>query len=88
MFTERTDERRMLRLILGNDDRVAPTCCASHRATDLGENVRSRRIEDLLRGIQAQPVEVKFVDPVTGVADEFSPSKLSALPHSVALLLI
>ena len=58
-------------------------------AGDLREDVRRGRVEDLLRGVKPETVEMKFVDPVTGVGDEelahrrgISPSKLIASPHS------
>ena len=43
---------------------------ARTRVADRRQDVRRRRVEDLLRRVEAQAVEVKLVDPVAGVGDE------------------
>ena len=64
---------------------------ARARAVELSEDVLGERIEDLLRGVEAQAVEMELVDPVAGVRDEElahrrrrRPSKLIASPHSLS----
>jgi hypothetical protein len=42
----------------------------THAPADRGDDVLGRAVVDLLRGVEAQAVEVKFVDPVGRVADE------------------
>jgi hypothetical protein len=51
--------------------------------------VLGRVVEDLLRGVEPQAVEVELVDPVARVGEEelahrpaVGPSKLIASPHS------
>ena len=60
----------VLRFVLRDDDRPAAARLLAHAIADRRHHVTWRRIEDLLRGIEPQPVEVKLVDPVSGVGDE------------------
>ena len=63
----RTDQFRMLRLIFSDDKSGTPFRGFVDAARDCGQDVIGRTVENLLRGIQAQTVEMKFIYPVAGV---------------------
>ena len=63
-LVSRAHELDILRLILAHDDRRLVASRGARRRRDLGNDVRRRFVEDLLRGVEAQAVEVEFVDPV------------------------
>ena len=60
-------ERRVLRLVLTDNPRAPLSGALANRLGDLGEDMRPARILDGLGGVQPQPIEVKFLDPVAGV---------------------
>src|ERR1700744_1076893 len=60
----------MLRLILPDNESMARSCGLAHTPDDRGEHVIGRGIKNLLSGIEAQAVEVVFIDPVSSVGDE------------------
>src|SRR5581483_5074582 len=62
-----TREAAALGLVLGYDDDVPPAGGSTRRTGDFRHYILRRRIEYLLRRVQAQSVEMKFVDPVFGV---------------------
>src|SRR5690606_11865281 len=61
------DEPRVLVVVLGRDpDRPGYRGCA-RRVTNGLEDVGTARIEDLLRRVEPQPVEMELANPVGGV---------------------
>ena len=63
-------EPRVLRLILRNE-KDRPVAGRFARATaDRFDDMRARGVVDLLRGVEPQAIQMKFVDPVAGVRDE------------------
>ena len=63
----------MLRLVLADDKGDAPPGVAlahSRTCRDRGDDVLVRGVEDLLRRVEAQPVEMVFVDPVAGIGEK------------------
>ena len=80
---------RVLRFVLADEHDVAAMRRLPRRPHDGGDHVLVRGVEDGLRRVKAQAVEVELVDPIGGVGDEeladagaFGPSKLMASPHS------
>ena len=67
---QRPDQPRVLRLVLRHDEDRTMTCRSTRAPADCGQQVLRRPIEDLLRGVEPQAVEMKLVDPVAGIADE------------------
>jgi hypothetical protein len=64
------DQFRVLGFVLGHQKRGTPTGRVSHTAGYGRENMVCGGIVDVLGGIQAQAVEVKFLDPVAGIGNE------------------
>ena len=60
----------MLRLVLADDERRAAARLLAHAARDGSEDVLFGVVEDALRGVDAEAVEVELADPVRGVRDE------------------
>ena len=69
-FLRRPDEDCLLRLVLGDDDGRPPTRGLTDAACNGRKDMIVRRIVDVLRRVQPQSVEMKFINPVTGVGDE------------------
>ena len=67
---DRTHQTGVLRLVLGDHDRLPAGRCFADTPADRGDDVFRRRIEDLLRRIETQAVKMELVDPVPGVRDE------------------
>ena len=64
-------QARVLRLVFGDDvDRALAAARRADAPDDVGEDVRRRRVLDVLRRVEAQAVEVELVDPVARVLDE------------------
>src|SRR5215471_1093341 len=70
VLIDRPGELRKLRLILGHDNRGPAPCGFSDASADRGQNVFLGSIEDLLSGVQAQPIQVELFDPIGGVGQE------------------
>jgi hypothetical protein len=66
----RSHEPSQLSLVLTDHDRAARGRGAAHRLDDFFENVRGGLVEDLLRGVETQSVQMELLDPVPRVADE------------------
>jgi hypothetical protein len=66
----RFHEPRLLRLVLGNDYRLPRPRRRAHLADDGREDVVGAGIEDALRRVEAQAVEVELLDPVAGVGEK------------------
>ena len=66
----RTHQLRLLRLVLGDQERRALAARLAHAPRDRRHQMFGRGVVDLLGRVQAQAVEVEFVDPVGGVLDE------------------
>src|SRR5262249_43139147 len=64
------DQFRVLWFVLGHEEGGASMGCVSHAASYGCENMIRGGIVDVLSGIQAQAVEVKFLDPVAGIGNE------------------
>src|SRR5205807_2712873 len=64
------NEADFLRLVLRYKESRAAACCFAHPARDSSQNVIGRVIVNVLRGVQPQAVEMKFIDPVAGVGDD------------------
>ncbi len=77
----RLHELHALRLVLGDDERRAAGCRLTHAARDFLEHMRGRGVEHLLRGVQAQAIDVELVHPVARVGDE-------EFAHRTALLAV
>ena len=60
---------RMLRLVLGDHDDRARLRGFARSARELREDVRSAVVEDRLRRVEAQSVQVELADPVARVAE-------------------
>jgi hypothetical protein len=58
-----------LRLVLGDEEHIAGACRRARTLDQLGDDVGRARIEDALRRIQAESIEVELTQPVIGVAD-------------------
>ena len=66
----RAHQPGVLRLVLADDKGGAAASRRSHLPNDGGEDMVVRSIEDLLRRVEPQPVEMIFVDPIAGIGDE------------------
>ncbi len=84
-------QTRMLRFVLGRDEDAPATGGLARGSRDGGDEMLWRRVEDLLRGIETEPVDVEFTHPVRDVAEDpftyrsaSGPSKFSASPHSLS----
>ena len=65
------DEARVLRLVLGDDQRSRAAPAAARTRRPIAARMCSGDVvEDRLRRVEAQAVEVELVDPVAGVGDE------------------
>ena len=62
----------VLRLVFIHDVGAAPARRRAHRLADRRQDVLRRVVEDLLRGIEPQAVEVKLVDPIARVGEKNS----------------
>ena len=51
---------RVLRFVLGDDQNAAPAGRCARLGGQLGDDIARRVVEDLLGGVEAQPVEMKF----------------------------
>src|SRR6202041_1409040 len=60
----------MLRLVLTNDKGDSATPPRSPRPGDGGDNMIFRSIENCLRRVEPQPVEMILVDPIARIGDE------------------
>ena len=79
----RAGEARLLRLVLGDDDRLAPARRLAHPAGDRCEDVFVGVVEDALRRVEAQAVHVELLDPVARVGDEELADVLGVRPVEV-----
>src|ERR671925_230651 len=70
ILLRRPHDPSVLRFILRTDDDRAAPRGAARFAGDAGDDVFGRRVENLLRRIEPQAVEMKLVDPVGGVRYE------------------
>src|SRR5579884_593523 len=64
----RAKQARALRLVFADDDRATSAGRVAYLARHRGDDVRRRFVEDLLRRVESQSVEMKFLDPVARVA--------------------
>src|SRR5437588_10521953 len=67
---ERSDEARLLRLVLGDDYRRPARRRLARLARERGDDVVAGVVVDALRGVEAQAVHVELVDPVAEVREE------------------
>src|SRR5262245_42482765 len=65
-----SDQPYILRFVLRHHDRRATGCALTHAIGDLRENVNLGSVVDVLRGVHAKPVEMKFLNPVSRVGNE------------------
>jgi hypothetical protein len=87
-----TDEFGILRLAATMTISRSRAAARAHRVSSC-DDVLVGIVENLLRGVEAQPVEVEFADPVAAFSRTYSrtgaqsgPSKFSARPHSIGYL--
>src|SRR5277367_383751 len=73
----------LLGFVLGDHDGLAAAASLAHSPRDLGQEMRCRTIEDLLRRVQAQAVEMVLVDPVARIANEVFPDWRGVRPVEV-----
>src|SRR5205085_11923345 len=67
---QRTHQPRLLRLVFGDEDNL-PLPRNGARVTAGGrQNVVMGLIEDLLRGVESQAIEMKLLNPIAGVGNE------------------
>ena len=64
------DEPRVLRLVLGDDDRGPATSCLAHTSAHDRNDVLHGVVVDRLRGVQPQAIEMKLIDPIARVGGE------------------
>src|SRR5947209_12677264 len=67
---KRSDEARLLRLVLGDDERRSARRRRAHLARERSDDVVAGIVVDALRRVEAQAVEVELLDPVARVRDE------------------
>src|SRR5262249_24106623 len=72
-LVERPNPTGLLWFVLCNEQDGSPRRRVTCPACDGGQDVLVGIVEDLLRRIETQAVEVKFVNPVPGVGDEKLP---------------
>src|ERR1700730_3930897 len=60
----------VLRLVLGNEKVASAAPRRSHLPRDSGDNMIFRSIENCLRRVEPQPVEMILVDPIARIGDE------------------
>src|SRR5262249_39924042 len=63
-------EASVLGLVFGDQHRAATGGRGAGGLPDLRDDVRRRRIEDLLGGVEPQPIEMKLFDPISGVGEK------------------
>src|SRR5688572_31246892 len=63
------NQAHVLRLIFGGDVDQARMPDSTSLSSDFGEDVRRGGVEDLLRCIQSQPIEMKLADPIGRVVE-------------------
>src|SRR5271170_6735658 len=63
----RADKSGILRLVLPDDNDALPVRGGSRSPRQLGYDILAGVVEDLLRGVEPQPVEVEFADPIASV---------------------
>ena len=73
----------MLRFVLGDEDHVAGRGLLPHARRHLRDDVLVGRIEDALRGVEPQAVEVELANPVRGVLDHELPHRTGVGPVEV-----
>src|SRR5436190_1336150 len=69
-FITVANELCLLRFVFGNKESRATAGRVTDAACNRRQNVILGSIKNLLRGVEAQTVEMKLVYPVTGVRDE------------------
>ena len=82
---------RLVGLVLEDEMDLAAGQGGAHALGDLGDDVRPAVVEDGVHGVEAQAVEVEFLEPVERVVDEevahrsrrSAPSKLMPAPQGV-----
>jgi len=74
-----TQHADFLRLIFGHDEQRAVPASLPRGGYQFGQNVAVRLVDDRLRGIKAQPIEMEFVDPVTGIGPKELPNRTGVL---------
>src|SRR5215510_16511445 len=66
----RLDQPYILRFVLRHHDCTATGCALAHAICDLRENVNLGSVINVLRGVHAKPIEMKFLNPVSRVGNE------------------
>ena len=74
-FRARTDEFGILRLVLSDDYDIPVVRGGSGASGQLREDVLIGVVEDLLRRVETQPVEVEFANPVTSILANVFPDR-------------
>src|SRR2546430_7445665 len=85
----RSDQLRFLRLVFGDENDRTPARREPGRTTDRAHDVFVRLVVDALGRIEAEPVEMKFLDPISAVGDrsEEHTSELQSPSNLVCRLL-
>ncbi len=69
-FFDRAHEPHVLRLVFGQQNDIASTGRLPRGLRHFGENVRVGVVENLLRRVEAEAIEMKFLDPIPHICDE------------------
>ena len=64
---DRPDQPRLLQLVLGDDHNPPSAGAGTGAAADVRQDVIAGIVEDLLRRVEPQAVEMELFDPVTRV---------------------
>ena len=72
-------QARLLRLVFGDDQNAARACGVARRGGQLGDDIARGVVEDLLGGVEPQPVEMEFAHPIGGVFAHEFPHRSGAL---------
>src|SRR5690348_15771676 len=70
MFLVRTNDSTFLRLVFTHDVDLSSSAGSARCGGDLLQDVSGRAVENLLRRVEAQSVEVKLLDPIPNVREK------------------
>src|SRR5437868_14827724 len=79
----RPDQFCPLEFILRKQKDGALSCRFPRRASDSSHNIFLRVIKNGLRGIEAESVEMKFLDPVASIGNEELPDRPTIFPVEI-----
>src|ERR1700674_5780547 len=79
VFAQRANESRILRLVLGDEHNLPIAGGLASPPADGDQNVLLRLVEDALRRVEPQAIEMKFVNPISRVPDEELPDAVRIL---------